>query len=115
MNKEIEYLKEHLYEIYKYKKSMKDLTYDMDLEHLSRTCKALDYQQKEIERLQTDNKRLLHNEKVYQDRIKQKDNIIKEVREYIENNSVFLENDEYEVFNKKDILEILDKVGEDNE
>ena len=51
MNKEIEYLKEHLYEIYKYKKSMKDLTYDMDIEHLLRTCKTLDYSQKEIERL----------------------------------------------------------------
>ena len=51
MNKEIEYLKEHLYEIYKYKKSKKDLTYDMDIEHLLRTCKALDYSQKEIERL----------------------------------------------------------------
>ena len=51
MNKEIEYLKEHLFEIYKYKKSMKDLTYDMDIEHLLRTCKALDYSQKEIERL----------------------------------------------------------------
>lgn len=51
MNKEIEYLKGHLYEIYKYKKSMKDLTYDMDLEHLLRTCKVLDYSQKEIERL----------------------------------------------------------------
>lgn len=51
MNKEIDYLKEHLYEIYQYKKSMKDLTYDMDIEHLLRTCKALDYSQKEIERL----------------------------------------------------------------
>ena len=51
MNKEIDYLKEHLYEIYKYKKSMKDLTYDIDLEHLLRTCKALDYSQKEINRL----------------------------------------------------------------
>jgi redox-regulated HSP33 family molecular chaperone len=51
VNKEIDYLKEHLYEIYKYKKSMKDLTYDMDLEHLLRTCKALDYSQKEINRL----------------------------------------------------------------
>lgn len=51
MNKEVEYLKEHLYEIYKYKKSMKNLTYDMDIEHLLRTCKALDYSQKEIERL----------------------------------------------------------------
>lgn len=51
MNKEVEYLKEHLYEIYKYKKSMKDLTYDMDIEHLLRACKALDYSQKEIERL----------------------------------------------------------------
>lgn len=51
MNKEVEYLKEHLYEIYKYKKSMKDLTYDMDIEHLLRTCKALDYSQKEIDRL----------------------------------------------------------------
>ena len=51
MNKEIDYLKEHLYEIYKYKKSMKDLTYDMDLEHLLRTCKALDYSQKENDRL----------------------------------------------------------------
>ena len=30
---------------------MKDLTYDMDIEHLLRTCKALDYSQKEIERL----------------------------------------------------------------
>ena len=50
MNKEVEYLKEHLYEIYKYKKSMKDLTYDMDLEHLLRTCKALDYLQQELER-----------------------------------------------------------------
>ena len=40
--------------------------------------------------------------------------IIKEVREYIENNSAFLENDEYEVFNKKDILEILDKVDKEN-
>lgn len=51
MDKEIEYLKEHLYEIYKYKKSMKDLTYDMDIEHLLRTCKALDYSQKENKRL----------------------------------------------------------------
>lgn len=51
MNKEIEYLKEHLYEIYKYKKSMQDLTYDMDIEHLLRTCKALDYLQQEIDRL----------------------------------------------------------------
>ena len=51
MNKEVEYLKEHLYEIYKYKKSIKDLTYDMDIEHLLRTCKALEYSQKEIERL----------------------------------------------------------------
>ncbi len=51
MNKEIEYLKEHLYEIYKYKKSMQNLTYDIDIEHLLRTCKALDYSQKEIERL----------------------------------------------------------------
>lgn len=51
MNKEVKYLKEHLYDIYKYKKSMEDLTYDMDIEHLLRTCKALDYQQKEIERL----------------------------------------------------------------
>jgi hypothetical protein len=51
MNKEVEYLKEHLYEIYKSKKSMKDLTYDMDIEHLLRACKALDYSQKEIERL----------------------------------------------------------------
>ena len=47
MNEEVNYLKEHLYEIYQYKKSMKDLTYDMDLEHLLRTCKALDYLQKE--------------------------------------------------------------------
>ena len=30
---------------------MKDLTYDMDLEYLLRTCKALDYSQKEIKRL----------------------------------------------------------------
>lgn len=52
MKTEIEYLKEHLYEIYKYKKSMQNLTYDMDIEHLSRTCKALDYSQKEIEILQ---------------------------------------------------------------
>lgn len=66
MNKEIEYLKEHLYEIYKYKKSMRDLTYDMNIEYLLRTCKALDYSEKEIERL---NKELSQekdkNEKVF--------------------------------------------------
>ena len=53
MNKEINYLKEHLYEIYKYKKSQKDLTYDMDLELLLRTCKALDFKQKENIQLQS--------------------------------------------------------------
>jgi hypothetical protein len=51
MNKEINYLKEHLYEIYKYKKSQKDLTYDMDLELLLRTCKALDFIQQENQQL----------------------------------------------------------------
>jgi len=51
VNKEVENLKEHLYEIYKYKRSIQGLTYDMDIEYLLRTCKALDYQQKENERL----------------------------------------------------------------
>ena len=51
MIKEINYLKEHLYEIYKYKKSQKDLTYDMDLELLLRTCKALDFIQQENQQL----------------------------------------------------------------
>lgn len=53
MIKEINYLKEHLYEIYKYKKSQKDLTYDMDLELLLRTCKALDFIQRENNQLQS--------------------------------------------------------------
>lgn len=50
MNKEVNYLKEHLYEIYKYKKSMKDLTYDMNIELLLRICKALDKQQQQIDK-----------------------------------------------------------------
>ena len=92
MNKEVEYLKEHLYEIYKYKKGMKDLTYDMDIEHLLRTCKALDYSQKEIERLHS---------------------IIKEVREYIwstkyEYGDLEEDNEDFNIDTYK-LLEILDK------
>ncbi len=91
MNEEINYLKEHLYEIYKYKKSMKDLTYDMDLEHLLRTCKALDYSQKEIERL---------------------NNIIKEIREYINRELLIKYKQDFqlvEISHINKILEILDK------
>lgn len=97
MNKEVEYLKEHLYEIYKYKKSMKDLTYDMDIEHLLRTCKALYYLQKEILK---------------------RDNILKEVREYIERETKELysrnKSCKYlgEIMQLENVLEILDKVGE---
>ena len=73
--------------------------------------------EQENERLQTDNKRLLHNEKVYQDRIKQKDNTIKEVREYCKNRVQYfddakLENWNYstdEEYSCENILEILDK------
>ena len=42
-------------------------------------------------------------------KLEQKENIIKEVREYIQDNSAFLNDDEWEVFNKKEIYEILDK------
>ena len=41
MNDEINFLKEHLYDIYMYKKSQKDVTYDMDLELLLRISKLL--------------------------------------------------------------------------
>ena len=47
-----------------------------------------------------------------QDQLQQKENILKEVREYIKDNSAFLNDDEWEVFNKKEIYEILDKVEE---
>ena len=43
------------------------------------------------------------------------ENMRKEAIKYIEDNSAFLENDEYEVFNKRELLNILNKVGEDNE
>ena len=74
MNKEVEYLKEHLFEIYKYKKSMKDLTYDMNIELLSRTCKALDYSQQEIEKLKKENEKLRKENSEYQDEIFARDN-----------------------------------------
>ena len=43
------------------------------------------------------------------------ENMRKEAIEYIEDNSVFLENDEYEVLNKKDLLNILNKIGGSDE
>lgn len=41
--------------------------------------------------------------------------VLKEIREYIKDNSAFMNDDEWEVFNKKEILEIIDKaeIGED--
>lgn len=91
MNKEINYLKEHLYEIYKYKKSQKDLTYDMDLELLLRTCKALDF-------IQQENKKLK----------KQKDDVV----EYIKHKMCIKEN--YMIYG--DIgTEILRMLGETDE
>lgn len=44
-----------------------------------------------------------------QKELQQKENIIKEVRKYIKDNSAFLNDDEWELFNKKEIYEILDK------
>ena len=41
-------------------------------------------------------------------------NIIKEVREYIEKNSAFFNDVEWELFNKREIYEILNK-GDDKE
>ena len=83
MNKEIDYLKEHLYEIYKYKKSMKDLTYDMPLELLSRCCIAFDYLQQELQR---------------------KDNNWNELKKYVESK---IDNVKYNSFD-----EVLDKIKE---
>lgn len=50
MKNEVKYLREHLREIYQYKSSMKDLTYGMSLELLSRCCIAFDYLQQELQR-----------------------------------------------------------------
>lgn len=50
MKNEVKYLREYLREIYQYKSSMADLTYDMSLELLSRCCIAFDYLQKELQR-----------------------------------------------------------------
>lgn len=50
MKNEVKYLREHLREIHQYKSSMKDLTYDMPLELLSRCCIAFDYLQQELQR-----------------------------------------------------------------
>ncbi len=76
MNKEINYLKEHLYEIYKYKASQKDLTYDMNLELLLRTCKALEFIQKENQQLK----------KQKDDVVECCKNSIKSINEKLENN-----------------------------
>lgn len=62
MKNEVKYLREHLREIYQYKSSMADLTYDMPLELLSRCCIAFDYLQQELQR---------------------KDNIINELKEWV--------------------------------
>ena len=120
MNKEVEYLKEHLYEIYKYKKSMKDLTYDMDIEHLLRTCKALDYSQKEIERLTELCNKYEEEHKTtfetWQKDIKENEllhSIIKEAREYIQDryDGEALTHT-FDKDNVKELLDILDKVEE---
>lgn len=50
MKDEVKYLREHLRDIYQYKSSMADLTYDMPLQLLSRCCIAFDYLQQELQR-----------------------------------------------------------------
>ena len=49
--KYIKELREHLFEIYKYRRNDRTLTYNMSIELLSRTCTTLDYLQQENERL----------------------------------------------------------------
>lgn len=72
MKNEVKYLREHLREIYQYKSSMADLTYDMPLELLSRCCIAFDYLQKELQR---------------------KDNIINSLEKWLNENNLYNTND----------------------
>lgn len=54
INKEINWLKEHLYDIYKYEKSFgqdSKLTYDLDIELLNKICRSLSYLQLENKQL----------------------------------------------------------------
>ena len=53
-------------------------------------------------------------DKDYEEEIERLQNIIKEVREYIEKNSAFFNDVEWELFNKREIYEILNK-GDDKE
>lgn len=51
MNKEeIKYLREHLGDIIQYKGFQEELTYDVSLQTLERTCIALDYLQQKIDK-----------------------------------------------------------------
>lgn len=51
MSEEVEYLREHLKEICQYKGLQEELTYDVPLAILKRTCIALDYLQQENKQL----------------------------------------------------------------
>ena len=88
---EVKYLREHLREIYQYKSSMADLTYDMSLELLSRCCIAFDYLQQELQR---------------------KDNIINELKKHIGEEWYCYDNESIEFKVAKDILDKINELEE---
>lgn len=51
---------------------------------------------------------------MYEEKIQKKQAIIDKAINYIEKESAFLSDDEYELFNKKELLQILEK-GDSNE
>ena len=98
------------------------ITVNMNVHDIPIVIEALDKANKEIERL---NKSLEEQRHFYLDKLQQKENIIKEVREYIENNDLYEQDYDYDYEEnlvvgppsdetaRKILLQILDK-GEIN-
>ena len=106
---EIEFLREHIEGICRYKGLQQELTYDVSLDVLQRICLALDYLQEENTQLKIQllEKKCSDKDIEYKEKIKLQQRIDKAIK-YIEENSPNLSNSEL-----YDLLEILK--GEDNE
>ena len=91
------------------------VAYKQLIEEVESADNVIKSQYKEIERLNNDIKILLQENGNKEKVIKAQDNIIKEVKEYIEENLCYSTCDgmKYTIPSGKDILEILDKVGVD--
>ena len=67
-----------------------------------------------IEEVRRNETKLINEIKVLEQQCKKQKEVIDKAIEYIEKESSFLSDDEYELFNKKELLQILEK-GDSNE